>query len=93
MAPMNAETMAINTARPSPRRPKLKFKGKLILNWNGVPLIEWGKAIKEKITEILTKTNAVIFLAFFEIVLISGRTNAPAIGTKTINNRTNLAFI
>jgi len=66
--------------------------GKSILNCNGV-VIELGKAINDKITEVKTKRIAVIFLNFFEIELTNGSINAPAIGTNTIKHKISLAFM
>jgi len=90
---MKAETIAINTASPSPKKPKLKPRGNSKLNCRGASLIERGKAINDKVTEMLTRINAAIFLDFFEIVVNSGRINAPAIGVKTIKDKISLAFI
>ncbi len=93
IAPINAETIAIKTARPSPRKPKFRFNGKSKLNCNGEPDMDWGSATKDKITEVLTRIKAVIFRAFLDTDVRSGRTKAPAIGTNTIKDKISLAFM
>jgi hypothetical protein len=42
---------------------------------------------------MLTRINAVIFLAFLDIDVNRGRTNAPATGTNTIKDKISIAFI
>jgi len=90
---MNADAIAIKTARPSPKKPKLKPSGNSILNCNGVLPIELGRTTNDKITEVATKTRAAIFLNFFEIELRNGSIKAPIRGTNTIKHKISLAFM
>jgi hypothetical protein len=62
------------------------------LNCKGAE-IDRGKITNDRITEVLTRIKAAIFLIFFEIEVRRGSTKAPAIGTNTIKDKISLAFI
>jgi len=93
MAHINADVIAIKTASPSPRKPKLKFIGNSTLNCSGEPLMELGRATNDKITDVATKTSAAIFLNFLEIEPRKGSRKAPAKGAKIIKHKISLAFM
>jgi hypothetical protein len=62
MIPKNEDIIAMKTARPSARKPKLKPRGRVMSKENGFPLTAAGKAAIANIKGTDTKINARILL-------------------------------
>jgi hypothetical protein len=90
---INDETIAINTAKPSALKTKLKPKGRFIVTFIIRPERIADKIKTESKNDEKTKRNAVKFLNFIETLLTKGRKAAPISGRKTTKVNATSLFI